>query len=319
MMPAVLLTFLAVFCLVLAVSLFFVQSKDSPQAILKKRLTRLAQESDSSMPADVKRELLKESSPFEKMLFSIPAARGLDRLIDHAGLKIKVTRFVLMVIGLFFAVLLVGLVFKVRILLLLVPLFLIPALPFLYLHYKKKQRIERFMEQLPDALTMLARSIRAGHSLSGGVELVGNELSPPLGELFKNAFEQQKLGLSISDALSNMNDRIDSIDLRFLTTAVSINSSVGGNLAEVLDKLSETIRERLRIRRQVQVYTAQGRMSGYVLGALPIVAFFLFNMMMPGYEELLFKEKLGNIMLVTALVLQVIGFFVIRKIINIRI
>jgi tight adherence protein B len=319
MMPAVLLTFLAVFCLILAVSLFFVQSKDSPQALLKKRLTRLARENDSTMPADVKRELLKESSPFEKMLFSIPAARGLDRLIDHAGLKIKVTRFVLMVIGLFFAVLLVGLVFKVKILLLLVPLFLVPALPFLYLYYKRKQRVERFMEQLPDALTMLGRSIRAGHSLSGGVELVGNELSAPLGELFKNAFEQQKLGLSISDALSNMNDRIDSIDLRFLTTAVSINSSVGGNLAEVLDKLAETIRERLRIRRQVQVYTAQGRMSGYVLGALPIAAFFLFNFMMPGYEELLFKEKLGNIMLMVALVLQVIGFFVIRKIINIRI
>jgi tight adherence protein B len=224
-----------------------------------------------------------------------------------------------MVIGLFFAVLLVGLVFKVKILLLLVPLFLVPALPFLYLYYKRKQRVERFMEQLPDALTMLGRSIRAGHSLSGGVELVGNELSAPLGELFKNAFEQQKLGLSISDALSNMNDRIDSIDLRFLTTAVSINSSVGGNLAEVLDKLAETIRERLRIRRQVQVYTAQGRMSGYVLGALPIAAFFLFNFMMPGYEELLFKEKLGNIMLMVALVLQVIGFFVIRKIINIRI
>jgi tight adherence protein B len=319
MVPAVILTFFAVFCLVLAVCLFFAQAKDSPQAVLKKRLQRLAQEHDAGIPNEVKQDLLKESSPFDKMVFSIPAARKLDRLIDHAGLRIKVTRFVLLVIALFVVTLLVGLLFKVKPLLLIAPLLLVPALPFAYLLYKRNKRIEQFTEQLPDALTMLARSIRAGHSLSGGVELVGNELSPPLGELFKTAFEQQKLGLGISDALQNMNDRINSIDLRFLTTAITINSTVGGNLAEVLDKLSETIRERLRIRRQVQVYTAQGRMSGYVLAALPIVTFFLFNIMMPGYEELLFKAKLGNILLVVAVCLQVIGFFVIRKIINIRI
>jgi tight adherence protein B len=191
--------------------------------------------------------------------------------------------------------------------------------PFLFLLYKKSVREKMFMEQFPDALTMIARSIRAGHSLSGAVEVVGTELSDPIGELFKTAYEQQKLGLNVAESLQNMNERIVSMDLRFLTTAVSINTSVGGNLAEILDKLSETVRERLRIRRQVQVFTAQGRLSGYVLAALPIAAFFGMNFMIPGYEDILLEEQMGNLLLLIGLLMQFVGFLVIRKIINIRI
>jgi tight adherence protein B len=148
---------------------------------------------------------------------------------------------------------------------------------------------------------------------------VGQEISEPVGGLFKTAYDQQFLGLRLIDALANMNERIDSLDLRFFTTAVGINTEVGGNLAEILDKLAETIRERVKVRRQVRVYTAQARMSGYILAFLPVIAFILFRFMLPGYEDELLNSTKGIYVLISAAVMQVIGFLVIRKIINIRI
>ena len=133
------------------------------------------------------------------------------------------------------------------------------------------------------------------------------------------AYDQQQLGLRITDGLANLNERVESLDLRFFTTVVGINSEVGGNLSEVLEKLSVTIRERLRIRRQVRVYTAQGRMSGYILGALPVVAFVLFNILNPTYESVLIKEPMGIYVLVIAACMQLIGLLVIRNIIKIKI
>jgi tight adherence protein B len=183
----------------------------------------------------------------------------------------------------------------------------------------KQRRYERFTEQLPDVLTMIARSIRAGHALSSSLELVGNESADPSGGLFKTAFEQQKLGLPVADTLMNMTERIDSLDLRFFVMVITINSEVGGNLAETLDKLAETIRERLKIRRQVKVYTAQGRLSGYLLAILPIVSFLLINFLIPGYEDVLTKEKPGQYILALAALMQLTGFLVIRKIVKIRI
>jgi tight adherence protein B len=166
---------------------------------------------------------------------------------------------------------------------------------------------------------MIARSLRAGHSFNTAVQLVGQEVPNPVGELFKMAYDQQMLGLRITDGLSNLNERVSSLDLRFFTTVVCINTEVGGNLAETLDKLAVTIRERLRIRRQVQVYTAQGRMSGYVLGVLPVVAFVAFNILNPGYESALIKEPIGLYVLGFAVCMQLAGLVIIKNIIKIKI
>ena len=137
--------------------------------------------------------------------------------------------------------------------------------------------------------------------------------------MFKTAYDQQLLGLRITDTLVNLNNRIESLDLRFFTTVIGINSEIGGNLSEVLDKLALTIRERLRIRRQVRVYTAQGRMSGYVVGVLPVVAFIAFNILNPDYETVLIRERMGIYILAGAACLQLIGLLAIRNIINIKI
>ncbi len=316
----IVLTFISVFLLVSSLFFGFTTALEAPSTVLKKRLRRMAIRGNSSaIPEELRNEIIREIPPFERFLARIPLIRNLERSLDHAGLKTTTTLFTLytllaMVLG--FCVgyaVMKGLLYAcaAAIVVLLVVVVLLDQM--------KKHREEKFTEQLPDVLAMLSRSLRAGHSMNSAIELVGQEIADPAGELFKIAYEQQKLGLRILDTLANMLQRIDSLDLRFFITSVSIHGDVGGNLAEVLDRLAETIRERLKIRRQVRVITAQGRLSGYVLGALPIVVFIGLSVLMPGYEEQLFKEKLGNYMLIGAVILQIVGFFVIRKIINIRI
>ncbi|MBI1922553.1 MAG: type II secretion system F family protein [Geobacter sp.] len=319
MLPIILLTFCAIFLATFSIYLGFAEAKDSPRAILKRRLRHLVETGEGILPDELKADLIKETTAMDRFIAGVPALRKLERLIDQAGLKISPIRFLLIPAILLVIILLIAFIIKKFLLAMILIALFVPVIPFIYLSHRKKKREEKFTEQLPDALTMLARSLRAGHSLTGAVELVGTEMQDPLGELFKTAYEQQKLGLRVTDSMQSITERIESIDLRFMVTALSINAEVGGNLAEILDKLAETIRERLRIRRQVRVYTAQGRMSGYILAALPIVTFILFNILMPGYEDVLVREKVGNYVLAFAALMQIMGFLFIRKIINIRI
>ncbi|GLI38920.1 type II secretion system F family protein [Geobacter hydrogenophilus] len=321
MIAVVILTFIAVFLIVCALFFAVTAAKESSAAVLKRRLRRMAGSSSDllSMPDDLRTEIIKETPPLDRLFSRIPALQNVERLLDHAGLKITLTNFLLY--SFVATVVIFAVVYILSRRYLLATGFSVVTIVgiFLFLYYKKNQRLDKFTEQLPEALNMMSRSLRAGHSLTSAVELVGDEIAEPAKELFKTAYEQQKLGLRITDALINMVDRIDCVDLRFFTTAVSINSEVGGNLAEILDKLADTIRERLKIKRQVRVFTAQGRMSGYVLGALPIVTFLIFNMIMPGYEDVLIKEREGQYILGYAIISQLLGFLFIRKIINIRI
>jgi len=141
----------------------------------------------------------------------------------------------------------------------------------------------------------------------------------PTGGLFKIAYEQQQLGMRITDSLRTLLKKIESIDLHFFVTIVRINNETGGNLAEILDKLADTVRSRLQIRRQVTVYTAEGRMSGYVLALLPVVVFIGFYFLKPGYMNVFFTDRNCQLVLFVAVMAQIIGFLVIRKIVDIRI
>lgn len=320
MIAVVILTFIAVFLMVCAIFFAITTARESSAIVLKRRLRRMASSSsDLNMPDDLRTEIIKETPPLDRLFSRFPALQNVERLLDHAGLKITLTNFLLY--SFVATVAMFAIVYVLSRKYFLATGFSVVTIVgiFLFLFYLKNKRLDKFTEQLPEALNMMSRSLRSGHSLTSAVELVGDEIAEPAKELFKTAYEQQKLGLRITDALINMVDRIDCVDLRFFTTAVSINSEVGGNLAEILDKLAETIRERLKIKRQVRVFTAQGRMSGYVLGALPIVTFLIFNMIMPGYEDVLIKEREGQYILGYAIVSQLMGFLIIRKIINIRI
>jgi tight adherence protein B len=193
------------------------------------------------------------------------------------------------------------------------------GIPYAYLGYLKRQRQTRFDEQFPDTLTMIARSLRAGHSLTGAVELIGQEMPEPTGGLFKTAFYQQQLGMRITDSISMLPDKIASIDLHFFVTIIRINYETGGNLAEILDKLADTVRARLQIRRQVRTYSAQGRMSGYIIAALPTILFVAFYFINREYMNVFFTERKLQYTLFAALLSQGVGFLMIRKIVNIRI
>lgn len=321
MLQTALLAFFAVFVVIMAIYFWAVAVKESPAAELKRRLRQMAKEAKSdTMPEELRSDLLKETPPLESFISRIPFMKNLDKFVDQCGYKIKPSVFLLIILVIEAGSFVIAYVFRKSFLLssfMTIGVFIGICV---FLAEVWRRRKEKFTEQLPDALTMIARSLRAGHSLTSAIELVGNETPEPLGGLFKTAYEQQKLGLWIPQALSGMLQRLDSLDLRFFITVVTIHAETGGNLSEILDKLAATIRERLVLRRQVRVFSAQGRFSGYVLVALPIVAFFLLQyFMMPGYEDVFLNETKGQYILAYIAVSQIIGFLVIRKIINIRI
>jgi tight adherence protein B len=311
--------FLAVFSILLAVYLGVTGAQSSPKSELRRRLRNMARQDARGLPPELKSEITRETAPADRILSRLPITRNLDQQLDRAGLQLSASLFTLICVALALAAGVLASVLARSALLGVLVAALCAPLALVYLRVKTAQRTQRFTELFPEALTMIARSLRAGHSFNTAVQLVGQEIANPVGELFKMAYDQQQLGLRISDGLNNLNGRVDSLDLRFFTTLISIHSEIGGNLSEVLDKLAQTIRERLRIRRQVRVYTAQGRMSGYVLGALPIIAFVAFNILNPSYESALIKDPMGLSILALAAGMQLIGLLVIRKIIKIAI
>lgn len=191
--------------------------------------------------------------------------------------------------------------------------------PYLVLRHKRNSRVMRFEEEFPESIDLLTRAIRAGHPLASGMRMVADEGPPTVAEEFRQAFEEQRFGLPFDDALLGMVDRTSLVDVRIFVIAVLIQREVGGNLAEILDNLADTIRGRFYIRRQLRVYTAQGRLSGYTLAALPLVVGLLTFLMQPEHIGLLFNTAIGWFMVATALVLQLIGVLWIRKIIDVEI
>jgi len=189
------------------------------------------------------------------------------------------------------------------------------AVPVVLLFRRRTARMNRFEEQFPDALDLLSRAIRAGHAFQAAMGMVASELPSPVGPEFKRTFEQQNFGLPLKDAMNELADRVPLLDVRFFVTAVAIQRESGGNLAEILDNLAHGVRERFKIRRQVRVHTAHGRFTGYVLLGLPAFLAVALSFIAPEQMQLLFYERLGQMMVVGAMVLQTIGFFWIRQVI----
>lgn len=193
------------------------------------------------------------------------------------------------------------------------------ALPLVFLLYRRRRRLKAFATQLPDALELVARALRAGHSLAAGMHVVSEEMPQPICTEFGRVYEEQNLGIAMDEALSNMVLRMPNLDLKFFVTAVILQRQTGGDLAEILDKIGYVIRERFKIFGQVQALTAEGRLSGVVLMALPVALFFVVYHLNPDYIMMLFTEPMGRQMLTGAIIMQIIGGFVIKKIVNIKV
>jgi len=249
----------------------------------------------------------------------VPAFQDLDLMMEQAGMKGHLPTFLLSTIGLTLGfgmgILTLTRYWPAAILAAIVG----GALPYLVVRHRRNKRLYAFEEMLPEAIDLLGRAIRAGHPLSAGLKMVADETSEPIQSEFRRTHEENRFGLPFDDALLAMADRVDIVDVRILVTAILIQREVGGNLAEVLDNLANVIRVRFTIRRQLRVYTAQGRFSGYVLAVLPIAVGAAIYSLNPPYIRLLFTDPVGKLMLLTAVIFQIIGFLWIRKIIDIEI
>ena len=191
--------------------------------------------------------------------------------------------------------------------------------PLAWLMHRRSSRLKRFEEQFPEALDLLARAIRSGQAFQTALGMVADELPDPVGPEFRKTFDQQNFGLPLRDALNEMAVRITLLDVRFFVTAVLIQRDTGGNLSEILDNLAHVVRERFKIQRQVRVHTAHGRFTGYVLMALPAALAVALSFINPEHMQLLFHEKMGQTMLIGAIVMQAIGYVWIRKVIKIEV
>jgi tight adherence protein B len=187
------------------------------------------------------------------------------------------------------------------------------------LKFQKSRRLKLFNTALPDAIELIARALRAGHSMSSAIEIVSEQTPPPLNSEFAVVFQQQKFGIPFRDALLQLGDRVPSKDLHFLITAILVQKETGGDLTEILDRTTHVIRDRVRIEGEIKTYTAQGRLTGWILGCLPIIMLILLNIVTPGYSTVLFHDPLGQDMLYAGGVLIVIGGLIIRKIVNIQV
>jgi tight adherence protein B len=189
----------------------------------------------------------------------------------------------------------------------------------IYVAFKRMRRFRRFEKMFPEAIDLLARAVRAGHAFTTALELIGNELAEPVSGEFRKTFEEQKFGMPVRDALINLAERVPIVDVKLFVTAICMQRETGGNLAEIMDKLSYIIRERFKILRQVRVFTAQGRLTMIILMSLPPLLVLLMKVINPDFIQPLFTDRIGHMLIAAGIVLQTAGFFMIRKIIDIKV
>jgi len=193
------------------------------------------------------------------------------------------------------------------------------SLPLLWLMHKRKKRIRVLVEQLPDVFDLMGQALRAGHALAGAIQLISQQMPEPVSKEFARVFQEQNLGIKIEEALISMADRVDQMDVRFFVTAVLIQRQTGGDLAEVLDKIGKIIRDRVQLLGTVQALTAEGRLSGWVLLALPVVVFFACLVVNPTYARVLIDTSTGRMLLGISGAMDLMGMAMIKKIVNIKV
>jgi tight adherence protein B len=298
-----------------------------PQMLLQRRLDTRLQEVSQPVERDEApdaKKLLKVQKvgplpAVDRILAGTTKGNGLANWIDQSGMKLSLSGVLLMAAGLAGLMALVaGVIARTR--------YALPvgaavgfALPFVYLSFKRTRRLRAFEEQFPDGLDLISRALKAGHAFATGLKMVADEMPEPVGPEFRKTFDEQNFGLPLKDALDNLTMRVPSLDVRFFATAVLIQRETGGNLAEILENLAHVVRERFKILRQVRVYTAHGRFTGYVLLALPAVLCIALSFINPEHMNLLFRERMGQMMLLGALGLQTTGYVWIKQVIKIEV
>jgi len=311
-------TFLVVVVLIVGVWVF--ASSDSSQEVIRKRMSavhKADRRGEVSLNLKLVRDEMMSSVPaLHRFLMQWAWPTRLQDFLLQAGMTMKPAKLVLMsavlglgsylLAGLFYAPFYIALPIGIG----------VGLLPLALVAWKRHRRLRKFEEHFPEALDLLGRAVRAGHAFTTGLEMISKECAEPLAGEFRTTFEEQNFGLPLRDTLLNLSERVPSMDVRFFVTALLIQKETGGNLAEILDGLSRVIRDRFRLYREVQVRTAQGRLTAAILIVLPIFMGITLSIINPAYMRVLFQDPKGPAILATAAGMQMLGSAVLWKIIH---
>ena len=316
------LVFLFALFLVFGAYLLATHGTDAKRARLQKRLAEALLHSAHTEDIEVvlaRNELMSEIPWVNRWLVRVQAATQLKRMLDQADLHITPSRLVMFSVMAGILAALAVSVLNAWILLMIAAGLIAASLPFVHVWWKRKKRFAAFLEQLPDALDLMSRALSAGHAFSESLQMVSSEMPEPIAGEFRKTYEEQNLGLSLKLALENLTQRIPLLDLRMCVTAVLIQRETGGNLAELLEKVAYTIRERFRIMGDLKTLTTSSRMSAWLLCGLPIFVAIAVTVLNPEYMSVLWKDPRGHWLIATAMFMQVTGMLIVRKILNIKI
>ena len=283
------------------------------------RIMSAGEHSNDGNVSIVKERLLSDSPTLQRLLLRVPRLVAVDRVLQQSGLSWKVSTLLGTTMAIFLAVLFLLYLFAMPVLIRLAGGAGLAALPFLYVLRARDKRLSRFDQQLPDALDLMGRALRAGHAFPTALKMVGDEASEPLAGEFGIAFDEVNFGIAMPDALMNLATRVPSTDLRYFVIAVLIQRETGGNLSELLSNISKIIRDRIKLLGQVRVLSAEGKMSAWVLGLLPFGAALMMQLINPEFLKVLYTDPGGRKMVTFAGVMMVLGVIVMRKIIRIRV
>lgn len=315
----VIIFFITLFTIELLI-LAYKNAKNPNRNTIRKRLNSLEQLSNEQQNTSIiEKKLLSNIPILDAILQKTPRIQSMFLLTRKANAKYHVGYYVLL--GLVLGSL--GYVFSTFIVsngyLSLLCGAILLFTPFLYLLYKKNKRMNKLYEQLPDTLELISRALKAGHAFTGGMKLVADEFPDPIGPEFAETLAEINFGISVQDALKNLAGRVDCSEMKYFVVAVSIQRDTGGNLTEILDTLAYLIRERFKLRGKIRTLAAEGKFSAIVLLALPIVMLIAIYFLNPNYITTLFIEPAGQIMLIVASILMIIGTIVMKKMINIKV
>jgi len=305
-----------IFALVFVGVLLFTSSRGT-EGEQQREVTRRLTRPDEELAIDVMRRQRPDEGPLLGVLYNLNLLRSLEETMWQAGLYMRVADILLIMVLLFGAGLFGGnIVFHNRWFALGAALAL-TCIPIAYIQFRKKRRLRAFAQQLPYALDLIKSSLEAGHSLQRALQVVVAEFADPLGSEFRTVLEQNRIGLPLPRALEDMLKRVPEDDLRLLVLAVRVQTEVGSSLAQIVGRLSEIVRIRQRLRLQIKALTAQSRLGGIVVGALPIVVLCIFSIIQPGYSDKLFYDPTGQMILKFAVTSDVLAILTIRRLLRV--
>ncbi len=296
------------------------ESKSSESRKMQERLRGDRVKRDKATATIMRRGAIGQAGSFADMLVGkFKFVPKLQTLLDQADVDWSASQTLLNLCGVAVLTVLVLWAVQVKFVAALGCGGAVMVLPLVAFNFRRKRRMTKLMNQLPDVFEMMSQALRAGHSLAGAIQLVYEQMPPPIATEFAQVYHEQNLGVKVEEALQSMADRVDSLDVRFFVTAVMIQRQTGGDLAEVLDNISGVIRERIELAGLVRGLTAEGRLSGWVLFALPALVFVASMYLNPNYARVLLEDPRGQIMLMIAAGMQLMGIAMIRWIVNIKV